>query len=312
MARFPPERLVVDRAVTIVSFRVFEEMPVSIAGDSRSSRGSSRRKLAVILAVCVAAGLPGAARATGVPLLPHHAVYKLTLANSKGSKAPADANGMIAYDFSGSACEGYKTVFRQVTALQPSEGDTRVSDTQTTTVESGDAAKFDFDIRTTVNQGNPEAVKGEATRADGALNIDLEAPGAAKVEVKSEALFPTEHLSRIIATAESGGKILSTPVYDGSDTGRKIFDTLTIIGAPITSPAADKAAQDDALKSERRWPVTISYFEQGQNDAQPAYVLSFELYENGVSRALKVDYGDFTLAGELVDFKPGTASACTK
>ena len=269
--------------------------------------------MAAGLAAAAMTWVPGLAEAAGVQLLPHHAVYKLTLAGSSGSKAPADANGMIAYDFSGSACEGYKTEFRQVTALQPPDGDTRVSDTETTTVESGDAAKFDFDIRTSVNQGNPDAVKGEATRdTNGGLDIDLQAPETARVDVKTEAVFPTAHLSRIIATAQGGGRIVSAQVFDGSDTGRKVYNTLTVIGSPVGAPAPETAAQDGALTAEKRWPVTISYFEQGQNDAQPAYVLSFELYENGVSRALKVDYGNFALAGELVEFKPGTAQACSK
>lgn len=261
----------------------------------------------------LAATLSPAAAGDTVPLLPHHAVYKLTLANAKGSKAPDDASGMIAYDFSGSACAGYKTVFQQVTSLQPPEGDARVSSTETTTMESGDSRTFDFDTRTTVNQGNPDAVKGEAVRvADGDLGIDLKAPESTKVELKTAALFPTEQLSRIITTAESGGKVLATPVFDGSDTGRKIFSTLAVIGAPITTVALDKAAQDGALNGIRRWPVTVSYFDQDQTDSPPAYVLSFELYENGVSRALRVDYGSFSLAGELVEFKPGTAATCSK
>jgi hypothetical protein len=62
----------------------------------------------------------------------------------------------------------------------------------------------------------------------------------------------------------------------------------------------------------RRWPVSISYFEEGQGDAQPNYVLSFELYENGVSRALKLNYGSFTLAGEMVELKLNAASPCDK
>ena len=56
--------------------------------------------------------------------------------------------------------------------------------------------------------------------------------------------------------------------------------------------------------------MTISYFEQGATDAQPAYTLSFELYENGVSRALKVDNGTFVMAGELVEFKPTSEAPC--
>ena len=144
------------------------------------------------------------------------------------------------------------------------------------------------------------------------MDRDLKAPESAQVDLKSAALFPTEQLSRIIATAAAGGRILSTPVFDGSDTGRKVFNTLAVIGAPITAAAPDKAAQDDALKGVRRWPVTVSYFDQSQTDSPPAYVLSFELFENGVSRALKVDYGSFSLAGELVEFKPGAAPACAK
>ena len=265
------------------------------------------------LLVSAAVGSVGVAHAASPVLLPHHAVYKLTLASSSGSKAPSDASGMIAYDFTGSACDGYTTVFRQVTALQPSEGDARVSDTKTTTVESGDARQFDFDSTTTVDKGDVQDVKGEAKRAsNGSVDVSLQRPEAASIDLKTDVVFPTEHLQRIIASAEAGKKILTVSVFDGSDTGRKIYNTLSVIGAPLTTLAADKAAQDDALKNERRWPVTISYFEQGADDAQPAYVLTFELYENGVSRALKVDYGNFALRGELVDFKPSAAVACGK
>ena len=49
-----------------------------------------------------------------------------------------------------------------------------------------------------------------------------------------------------------------------------------------------------------RWPVTISYFEVGKDSATPAYAISFELYENGVSRSLVVDYGEFALRGMRV------------
>jgi expansin (peptidoglycan-binding protein) len=48
-----------------------------------------------------------------------------------------------------------------------------------------------------------------------------------------------------------------------------------------------------------RWPVTLSYFTQGKGEQTPVYVLSFDLYENGVSRALRLDYGDFALKGDM-------------
>jgi hypothetical protein len=295
---------------------VFGGMPAGSRGFGTPGSGKEAAVQARFFRVAWCApmlvGALAAAPAFGaVALLPHHAVYKLTLASSQGSKAPADANGMISYDFTGSACKGYTTVFRQVTAIEPPEGETRLSNTDTTTVESGSGSTFDFDIKTSGSQDTDD-VKGEAAKAgDGSIEIRLEQPESAKVDVKATALFPTEHLARIIETARSGGKLVSTPVFDGSDTGRKVMNTLTVIGAPISSPAAEKPAQDDALKGERRWPVTISYFDESATDAQPAYVLSFDLYENGVSRALRVNNGNFVLAGELVEFKPMPAAPCS-
>ena len=53
-----------------------------------------------------------------------------------------------------------------------------------------------------------------------------------------------------------------------------------------------------------RWPVTISYFDKGKTDNSgeqtPAYTIGFELYENGISRALTLDYNDFVVDGKLV------------
>ena len=62
----------------------------------------------------------------------------------------------------------------------------------------------------------------------------------------------------------------------------------------------EEAARKPDLANMARWPVTLSYFTQARGDQVPAYVLSFEMYENGISRALKLDYGDFVLRGEMV------------
>ena len=83
-------------------------------------------------------------------------------------------------------------------------------------------------------------------------------------------------------------------VYDGSDTGKKVFATLTVIGKEAKTPSPDADARE-ALGKMRRWPVTVSYFDEAAKDAPPEYILSFDLYENGVSGTLKLDYGSFAL-----------------
>ena len=247
-----------------------------------------------------------------LPLASHRAVYELSLAKATGSKSPTAARGRIAFDFTGSACEGYVQNFRQVTELQPAEGPTHVSDMHSATFEDGQGKSFRFRIETTVDRNPGDKVDGQAQRGDGALSIDLKQPKRAKVDAGGDVVFPTDHLKRILAAAHLGEKVLEVKVYDGSETGEKIFNTTTIIGKPIASEAVEKAAHVPALQGMKRWPVAISYFEMGKKDDAPAYVLSFDLYENGISRALKLDYGDFVLAGEMTQLDILPSKACSK
>ena len=244
-----------------------------------------------------------------VAMASHHAIYRLTLLSAKGTKAPSGATGLIDYDFTASPCAGYTTTFRQMTEIQPAEGDSRLNDMRSTTFEDAAATLYTFKTKTSNDADPGSDVDGRAERAkDGDVSVDLKQPSG-RASFGPEVLFPTEHLRRVIAAAERGEKILSAEVYDGSDGGKTVLNSLSVIGAPIAQPAEGPAGTDAATRGLRRWPVVISYFEIGQD--QPAYVLTSEIYEDGISRALKLDYGDFVLAGDLTDLtvRPD-ATAC--
>jgi hypothetical protein len=127
--------------------------------------------------------------------------------------------------------------------------------------------------------------------------------------------FPTEHMRRIIEAARADKTILELPVYDGSDKGEKVYSTLTVIGraiAPNERAPADAAAGNAVLAGLTRWPVTVSYFDRAANpgDQVPVYSIKFELYENGVSRALMLDYNDFAISGELTSIEVRAGKPC--
>ena len=92
--------------------------------------------------------------------------------------------------------------------------------------------------------------------------------------------------------------MLAARVYDASGDGSKRFDTLTIIGEPLKSEPQEKPFQAEAFRNLRRWPITISYFDLEQKDQPPSYVLTLELFENGVTYSMKLDYGDFVLGAK--------------
>jgi hypothetical protein len=236
--------------------------------------------------------------APSLELADHRATYNVTLYKSIGTKSPTSARGRVSYEFTGSACDGYSQVFRQVTQLQPAEGATRLSDMRSATFEDADGKNFSFDVKSTLDDNPPDVVDGNASKKNDLLAIHISKPTAQTIDVGDEVLFPTAHLKRILAAAAAGQHILAAKVFDGSDDGKKVYDTT--IGRPIVGNADDMgAAHIVAMDSMTRWPVSISYFEEDKKDGEPAYSLGFELYENGVSRALRFDYGDFVLGGEL-------------
>ena len=80
-------------------------------------------------------------------------------------------------------------------------------------------------------------------------------------------VFPTEHMVRVIEAARAGKTILDFPVYDGSDTGDKVFDTLTVIGRrsrPTSASTMTPRPQSRSSPESPRWPVTISYFDKAK------------------------------------------------
>ncbi len=300
------------------------DRPVGLRGASRFSvttGGAICLAFVVLLSSPLLAGdvnpdvIPAAVQASidAIPLASHRAVYDLTLFKAVGSKSPTEARGRIAFDFTGSPCEGYVQNFRQLTELQPAEGPTRISDMRSATFEDGSGKSFAFKTETKIDDDQSDEVDGRAQRVpEGAVSVDLVKPKQTKLALDRDVIFPTEHLKYILAAAKAGENSLEVKVYDGSDPGDKIYETTTFIGHAIDAPAEDPAVHIPALEHMRRWPVTISYFDVGRKDEAPNYTLSFQLYENGISRALRLDYGDFVLAGEMKSLELLPTPPCPK
>jgi EipB-like len=278
---------------------------------------------AAITSLSAAAGIAIAApapKADAVDLVSHRAVYELKLASARGNKPVESVRGRILYDFSGSACEGYALQFRQVSQIDPGEGAVMMTDLRAATWEDAAAKTFRFNSQNFVDEKLKTVVDGRAERSGDRVGVNLSKPSAKKIGLDQNGiLFPTDHIRRIILAARAGKPLLEAPVFDGSDNGDKVYDTLSVIGAPIdpqTKKPDDAAAKDGVLLNMRRWPVSISYFERtsqkpsAPGEQTPIYSIRFELYENGISRALALDYNDFVVSGEMTQLDIRAAKPC--
>ena len=126
------------------------------------------------------------------------------------------------------------------------------------------------------------------------------------------AVFPSKHQERLLDVAMKGLTRDVSLVFDGSD-GEKIYKAISFIGkkrAAGTFETDLKNPQAEPLRGLISWPISISYYKDDESSDAPVYQASFNMYENGVSTNLLMDYGSYALKGTLTKLDILKADAC--
>lgn len=249
---------------------------------------------------------PTVASAVG-QLVPHRAVYDMTLDNAGTSSGISELIGRMVFEFRGSACEGYTQSMRLVTKVTDRNGGGSLSDMRTSSWEAGSGEKFRFNSTTLRDARVQERISGKAVRqGDRGLQVNLRRPMRQSLQVEADVMFPVRHTRELLAAAQAGQRLLQANVYDGSEQGRKYFSTTSYVGnkiAPGVKAGDDSAVKELGLSRLNSWPVSISYYDSAKEDNEglPDYQMAFRFFENGVTRGLKIDYGTFRIDGRLAN-----------
>ena len=268
-------------------------------------------------AILTVSGLAAATASESVAFAPHRAVYEITLAKSVAGSGVVDMSGRMVYELGGSSCEGYTQNMRFVTRMTNQEGADTINDLRTSSWEEMAQHRLRFSTTQYQNDTVTESSQGDAGPAKGGGKpaADLVKPAKKHVSLPADIYFPMQHAAALIQAAKRGDTLLPAKLYDGSEKGEKYYVTTAVIGKKFAPGAIKNAAAfKDAgrLAGLASWPMSISYFEMGQDkvDAPPAYELSFRYYENGVTTDLKIDYGEFAINGDLKEITFHDAGKC--
>ena len=199
------------------------------------------------------------------------------------------------YDFSGNACDGYELKFRQVSQLRLRRRSAGAQRSAVDHVGKRQCQQISLQLRKiSFNERRTDVVDGQAERTTKAVAIESDQAEGKELEHAGRCGVPHRAYRRIIAAAREGKSLLEFPVFDGAETGDKLYNTLTVIGHPI---APGEKMPDDAVAKVpdfaklTRWPVTISYFDNSDQKSEqsgeqtPVYSIGFELYERTAFRA---------------------------
>ncbi len=237
-------------------------------------------------------------------LVAHRAIYEMTLKDARSASGITGIDGRMVFEFTGSSCDGYSLNMRMVTHMTDSQGQTNLTDLRSSTWEQGDGQKFRVQSAQYLNEKLGDVTMGRAVRErpNDAVKVKLSQPAQAELNLSGQVLFPTQHSLALIEAAQAGEALFQARIYDGSEKGRKVYETTAFIGAkmpPGVGAKLEAAAEEKGLDKLASWPMSIGYFESKGSDLTPSYQIDFRLYENGVSRELLIDYGDFSIHGTL-------------
>jgi hypothetical protein len=242
-------------------------------------------------------------------LVPHRAIYEMTLDEARSASGITGIDGRMVFEFTGSPCDGYSLNMRMVTEMTDSQGQSNLTDLRSSTWEQGDGEKFRFQSAQYLNDKLGDVTMGRAVRAtpNETVKVNLSQPAHAELDLSGPIFFPTQHSIALIDKALAGQHLFQARIYDGSEKGRKVYETTAFIGK-LVKPGSDDATLEPAAKEKKlgdlpSWPVSIGYFEAKDGDLTPSYQIDFRLYENGVSRNLLIDYGDFSIQGKLTSLE---------
>jgi hypothetical protein len=267
-----------------------------------------------LVAACAAVSLPASAQT--ILLAPHRAIYEMTLVNTRGGTGVTAVSGRMVYELTGSVCEGYTQNMRFVTQMTNQGGTTMLTDLRSSSWEEGSGRRFRFNSSQFRDEKPTEATAGDAARANADdIKVELTKPAKKGLSLSARVYFPIQHTIALLQAAKAGKTTFRADLYDGSEKGEKVYDTVSIIGRLRPAGAnreLPRVKSIEGLDGLEAWPVSIGYFEPGSDsaDAVPVYELSFLFFENGVSRNLFIDYGEFAMRGDLKEITFHTPSKC--
>jgi hypothetical protein len=261
-------------------------------------------RAAAVAAIAVGLAWGSAAAAE---IAPHRALYQMTLGSTKGETGVASASGTMAYQW-GEACDGWTVEQRYRLKMGYSEqADVDIA-SNFVTWESKDGLRYRFNQKETRNGEGGEGVHGEA-HLDGPGKggaAEFASPEQKTITLPPGTLFPSAHTILLIDKAKAGENFLSKQIFDGSTEETAVLVS-GVIG-PKVDPDPD-AAKKNPLLNRPGWRVRLAFFPADQAAEKPEYELGMVLLDNGVSREMTIDYGDYTIKAKLDDIealpKPG-------
>ncbi len=260
----------------------------------------------VVLAIGLTLLLPQSLAAAEIA--PHRALYTMTLGSTLADSGVVGATGAMDYEW-GETCDGWTIEQRYRLKMRYAES-REVNVTSTfVTWESKDGLRYRFNQRQTRNGELDQEIRGEA-KLDGPGKGGFAVftkPQPQTLKLAPGVLFPSAHTILLIDKAKADATFVTREVFDGA-TDENAVQVSAVIGTRVTADPV--SAKLSPLLERPGWRVRLAFFPADTKAEEPDYELGMDLLDNGVSRDMVIDYGDYSIRAKLDDIEPLGKPSC--
>jgi hypothetical protein len=246
------------------------------------------------------------AGAAAADLAPHRALYTLSLERNENDSGVTGAGGTMAYEMS-ETCDAWTVEQRYRLKMGYSESPDATIASSLVSTEAKNGLRYEFDHNET-RSGEEEKTIGTAKlEGDGkGGTVGFADPADKTVRLPPGVLFPTAHTAVLIDKALAGETFVSKHIFDGGAADASVLVS-AVIGAKVEPDP--ELAKKSPLLDRPGWRVRLAFFPPDQKVEKPDYEIGMVLLDNGVSRDMVIDYGDYAIRAKLDDIealpKPG-------
>lgn len=220
-----------------------------------------------------------------VDLVPHRALYKMTLVEASSRSGITGAQGAMMYRFE-DACDAWTSETKVLLRMVYNEGEEVETTWSFTSWEAKNGLSYRFNVRQDRNGDSIEVLEGAVQREtpEGAAVALFSNPKDTKIVLPKGTLFPTQHLAGLLEAAQKNKLTVSKVVFDGAS-----LENPYQINALITKPSA----QESKTKSARH--IRMAFFPIHVKNEEPDFELGITYRPDGVAEFIRQDFAGFSL-----------------
>lgn len=241
--------------------------------------------------------VPAPAQEVVVELLPHRAMYSITLDKNYQDEDVAEAKGQMMIQLA-KAGDGWVIEQKSTLHIYYKDGTAEQVITNLATYESLDGLKYSFNART-VRGEEEESISGEAILASkgGAGIVTYQQPDESTIQLPVGTIFPTQHLIYMLTAAMKGKMVVSNIVFDGSSETHEPVQVDTVFGLAQDPKLA--LSNKDLLHTKKVWPMRMAIYAVDSTSPEADYEIMQNVLDRGIIRDMTLDYGTFKVKAVL-------------